>query len=89
MAMEPRHDAVQRFRLEALTLVANLRRLGAPTTIDRADHGVRVQLERLRDISGELRRIAAKETTPDARREAATLATLVDDAREQFDRPST
>jgi hypothetical protein len=88
MAMAPRHDAVQRFRLEALTLVANLRRLGAPKAIDRADHSVKVQLERLRDISGELRRIAAKETTPDVRREAATLATLVDDAREQFDKPS-
>ena len=85
MAIEPRHDAVQQFRLEALTLVANLRRLGAPKAIDRADHGIQMQLERRRSVSAELRHIATKETTPDARREAATLAALVDDARQQFD----
>jgi hypothetical protein len=87
MTIEPAHDVVQRYRLEALALVAELERMQVSGAIDRADAGFKERLERLREISGELRRIAAKGTMADTRREAATLATLLDDARQQFDRP--
>jgi hypothetical protein len=87
MAMESTHDAVQRLRLESRALVASLKRSGAPSSLDFAGNGYLMRLTRLRDISVELRRIAAAGTTPDARREAATLALVVADAWQEFDKP--
>jgi hypothetical protein len=50
MPFESTYDAIQRIRLEALTIVDSLKRPGALGVVSRADHNSQLQLTRLRNI---------------------------------------
>lgn len=79
MAAESTSDAIRRLRLEARTIVDEI--AAALKNAEGRVVSLRAQLALLDDLSAELRRIAARAATPEMKRDAESLAVLVDETR--------
>jgi hypothetical protein len=81
MAVQSTIDTIQRLRLEAHAILDALGGGSGFSSVAQCDLKMKAQLTRLHDISAELRRIAVKAATPEAKRDAESLAALIDKAR--------
>jgi len=81
MAIESTIDTIRRLRLEASAILDALGGARDLSSVDRCGIATIAQRARLDGISAELRRIAVKAASPDAQRDAESLAAMIDNAR--------
>jgi hypothetical protein len=81
MAVESIIDAVRRLRLEAEGLMRSLEGARQASGLGTQAPGIDARLVRLDMIAAELRRLALRAATPDARRDAESLAAMIATAR--------
>jgi hypothetical protein len=84
MAVESTTDAIRRLRLEAEGLMRSVESARPSSSAGAQALATEARLTRLDVISVELRRIALRAATPDARRDAESLAAMIATARSPY-----